>query len=1115
MDGNKVVEALRATLNPQTQKEAESYLDAVHKIINFAPTLLQIMTMNDMDVSVRQAAAIYLKNLIIRDWLEEEPIKPGQTPGFSIHEQDKQQIRSHIVDAIVEAPQPIRIQLRDAITTVIRQDYPGRWEDLPHKICLYLESSNQAHWAAALFILNLFVSSYEFKQSDDSSREPLFITLPMWMPLIKRRLGELLQESTLTADSALIQKLVLKVFKSLIEFSLPANQLSREEIGQWVQVMVHILRQPIPEELVQDMSDDEKELTPYWKAKKWCSYTLHRLFERYGSPGNVMKAYNEFAEFFLRTFSAPILEVFFALCDNYRNHVFVSKAVIRNIMNYLEDAVKHAFCWKLIKPHFAGLLRDVIFPLMCHTDEDEELFTEDPLTYIREMYDIFEEMSSPVSYTKSFLGSVAAKRKNVLKLVMDFALEILNSDNATPKAKDGALHMIGGVAPTLLKRKMYKTQVEHFLERVVIPIMSNAPEGYRRARAVWLLGQMAEAKFSRHQVLEEAVRAVYQRFLEDSALPVQVEAILSIIRLIEGHKEIVKPVLLPHIGPITVHLLKLVKATHNDEVANALRSFIDYYDEEIIPIAADLMREMLSAFDEFLTSSINESGSHSELTNGTAECNAVGDTPNTLANILTDERILTLNGLLQTIDIVLMNCMDHKDILVLLEQDIIRHVVVRVLEMHFEPLYDETLSIVDSLTRSFISPLMWQVFELLARTMNSYKELYFTDYSPALYNFLTVDKPALRSHPEALNIILGTLHRVLTTESSDEDEETHAAKLMEVLLLEHRECLDSRVVISGVLEVIISRLTKDITISELRTMCLQVVIAAIYCSPQEMINFLMQHPWPGQSEVPIFHRLLEMWIDDVDCFLGLHDRKLCILGLLALMTQPPDHRPLMLTSTDSPVAAKLLPSLVQLLDSQTKAYETKAKEENEEESENEEEESDEEVADGVTAGSTPSRTARHNPFKELESDEDDVDAEGEKYISYLANDDDSDDDDLEDLFDTTSALEGFSTHLDTDDCTIDEYITFMQTLEHIKSQDVKWYDQMIASLNEEQRKALEQVCLRAIRQNEQKMSKAIEQSGGYNFQQVIVPPTFNFTSDGSASNVFNAGARTHPDPGSQ
>ncbi len=136
--------------------------------------------------------------------------------------------------------------------------------------------------------------------------------------------------------------------------------------------------------------------------------------------------------------------------------------------------------------------------------------------------------------------------------------------------------------------------MEHFLERVVIPIMSNAPEGYRRARAVWLLGQMAEAKFSRPLVLEEAVREVYNRFLHDPAMPVQVEGILSILQLIEGHETVVKPVLLPHIGPITIHLLKLVKATFNDEVATALRNFIDCFEEEIIPIAAELMREMVS-----------------------------------------------------------------------------------------------------------------------------------------------------------------------------------------------------------------------------------------------------------------------------------------------------------------------------------------------------------------------------------------------------------------------------------------------------------------------------------------------------------------------------------------
>ena len=36
-----------------------------------------------------------------------------------------------------------------------------------------------------------------------------------------------------------------------------------------------------------------------------------------------------------------------------------------------------------------ALVQDIVFPLMCHTDEDEELWESDPIEYIRVKYGRF------------------------------------------------------------------------------------------------------------------------------------------------------------------------------------------------------------------------------------------------------------------------------------------------------------------------------------------------------------------------------------------------------------------------------------------------------------------------------------------------------------------------------------------------------------------------------------------------------------------------------------------------------------------------------------------------------------------------------------------------------
>lgn len=62
---------------------------------------------NDLELAVRQAGVIYMKNLIAQSWQDRET-EAGQPILFSIHEQDRAMIRNSIVEAIVLAPEIVR-----------------------------------------------------------------------------------------------------------------------------------------------------------------------------------------------------------------------------------------------------------------------------------------------------------------------------------------------------------------------------------------------------------------------------------------------------------------------------------------------------------------------------------------------------------------------------------------------------------------------------------------------------------------------------------------------------------------------------------------------------------------------------------------------------------------------------------------------------------------------------------------------------------------------------------------------------------------------------------------------------------------------------------------------
>lgn len=79
------------------------------KIIGFAPAVLAVVMNNQLDLPTRQAAAVYLKNLVISHWADPpEPSTPGAPLDFSIHEQDRAMLRDSLVDAVVQSPPLIR-----------------------------------------------------------------------------------------------------------------------------------------------------------------------------------------------------------------------------------------------------------------------------------------------------------------------------------------------------------------------------------------------------------------------------------------------------------------------------------------------------------------------------------------------------------------------------------------------------------------------------------------------------------------------------------------------------------------------------------------------------------------------------------------------------------------------------------------------------------------------------------------------------------------------------------------------------------------------------------------------------------------------------------------------
>lgn len=358
--------------------------------------------------------------------------------------------------------------------------------------------------------------------------------------------------------------------------------------------------------------------------------------------------------------------------------------------------------------------------------------------------------------------------------------------------------------------------------------------------------------------------------------------------------------------------------------------------------------------------------------------------------------------------------------------------------LSFAEFYEEILSLAFSLTCQMISPQMWQLLGVLYEVFQQDCFEYFADMMPLLHNYVTIDTDTLLSNPKHLEIIYSMCKKVLTGDAG-EDAECHAAKLLEVIVLQCKgrgidQCIPLFV------EAVLERLTRGVKTSELRTMCLQVAIAALYYNPDLLLHTLENIRFPHNPE-PITAQFINQWMNDTDCFFGLHDRKMCIIGLSILMEL--QNRP---PAVDA-VAAQIVPSILLLFlglkqvcaSRELTEHEDHAKDEKHFAEDNEEIPSDEDETNEVSQAMQENHGGGGGGSAGGGEEEDDDD------------DDDWDEDALEE-----TALEGFSTPLDLENG-VDEYQFFTQALLTVQSRDAAWYHSLTAPLSEDQKKQLQEI----------------------------------------------------------
>ncbi|RHN44648.1 putative importin-beta domain-containing protein [Medicago truncatula] len=862
MDLPSLAVVLQAALspNPDERKAAEQNLNQVW--FQFAPQhlvrLLQIIVDNNCDMGVRQVASIHFKNFVAKNW------SPDSETQQQILQSDKDLVRDHILMFVTQVPPLLRVQLGECLKTIIHADYPEQW---PRLLDWVKHNLQDQQVYGALFVLRILSRKYEFKS--DEERTPVYRIVDETFPHLLNIFSRLVQIVNPSLEIADLIKLICKIFWSSIYLEIPKLLFDQNIFNAWMILFLNVLERPVPSE-GEPVDPDLRKSWGWWKVKKWTVHILNRLYTRFGDLKLQNPETRAFAQMFQKHYAGKILECHLNLLNVIRVGGYLPDRVINLILQYLSNSISRTSMYALLQPRLDVLLFEIVFPLMCFSDNDQKLWEEDPHEYVRKGYDIIEDLYSPRTASMDFVSELVRKRgKENLHKFIQFIVEVFRRyDEASIeykpyRQKDGALLAIGALCDKLKQTEPYKSELERMLVQHVFPEF-NSPVGHLRAKAAWVAGQYAHISFSDQNNFRKALQCVVSR-MQDPELPVRVDSVFALRSFIEACKD------LNEIRPILPQLLdeffKLMNEVENEDLVFTLETIVDKFGEEMAPYALGLCQNLAAAFWRCMNS---------------AEADDEADDPGALAAV----------GCLRAISTILESVSRLPHLFVQVEPTLLP-IMQRMLTTDGQEVFEEVLEIVSYMT--FFSPSisldMWSLWPVMMEALADWAIDFFPNILVPLDNYISRGTAHFLTckDPDYQQSLWNMVSSIMADKNMEDNDIVPAPKLIEVVFQNCRGQVDHWV--EPYLRITVERLNRTEK-TYLKCLFMQLIADALYYNAALTLSILQKLGVASEIFHLWFHLLQQVKKSGLRAnFKREHEKKVCCLGLISLLALPADLLP--------------------------------------------------------------------------------------------------------------------------------------------------------------------------------------------------------------------------------
>ena len=429
-DTQTVAGLLQASLDPAQNRQAEASLKIEESKPGLSLVLLQIVASDSFPQQIRLASALFFKNFIRRNWVNEngEHILPQQEVGT---------IKSELIGLMVKVPPSIQAQLGDAISVIADSDFWQRWDTLVDDLVSRLTPDNATVNNGVLQVAHSIFRRWEpLYRSDDLYTEINHVLSKFAAPFLQlwqstdNVISQSQSNDALKAHFGTLD-LILKLTCDLSSHDMPPQF---EENLSSISTLLH--KYLTYENAVLDTgSEDEAGLLENVRADVFRVLVLYT------------KKYEEEFRSHLGHFINSSWNMLTTIGPETKYDLVVSRAL--EFLTTVASIRQHAESFNNAEV-LGQVTEKVVIPNLSLRESDIELFEDEPIEFIRRDLEGSDEDTRRRAATNFLKKLMEQFEKPVTDVVMryvdHFLTEYAKDRKSNWKAKDTAVHLFSSIA---------------------------------------------------------------------------------------------------------------------------------------------------------------------------------------------------------------------------------------------------------------------------------------------------------------------------------------------------------------------------------------------------------------------------------------------------------------------------------------------------------------------------------------------------------------------------------------------------------------------------------------------------------------------------------------------